>query len=205
MSTTREKLLHTSRELMLQNGYHAVSVDEICVQANVKKGSFYHFFDSKMNLALQTMEDDHQESKSVCDTIFSSLSSPTERSQIFFEYIYRTQADLYRRTGHVCGALPVILGLEMACHDEIRQKSSEIICFYEKYYKTALRDLIDTGDIDRNTNVKNVSSNVSCFLLGKMTIARIHNSLVSLKNLETGISNLIKLDASKQSSYNYFP
>ncbi len=51
---------------MLQNAYHAVSVDEICTRANVKKGSFYHFFDSKMNLALQTMDEEHQESKSVC-------------------------------------------------------------------------------------------------------------------------------------------
>ncbi|MCB1530507.1 MAG: helix-turn-helix transcriptional regulator [Alphaproteobacteria bacterium] len=43
-NTTRETLFHTSRELMLQNGYHAVSVDDICARANVKKGSFYHFF-----------------------------------------------------------------------------------------------------------------------------------------------------------------
>lgn len=74
----------------------------------------------------------------VCDTIFSSVSSPTERFQNFFEYIYETQADLYKRTGHVCGALPVTLRLEMACNDEIRKKSSQIICFYEKYYKTVL-------------------------------------------------------------------
>lgn len=172
---------------MLQNGYHAVSVDEICVQANVKKGSFYHFFDSKMNLALQTMEDDHQESKSVCDTIFSSVSSPIERFQNFFEYIYETQADLYKRTGHVCGALPIILGVEMACNDEIRKKASRIICFYEKYYKTVLGDLINAGDIDGNTDVQSVSSNISCYIIGKATIARIRNSLASLKDLEAGM------------------
>tara|TARA_B100001778_G_scaffold332252_2_gene338159 strand:+ start:856 stop:1149 length:294 start_codon:yes stop_codon:yes gene_type:complete len=83
----------------------------------------------------------------VCDTIFSSVSSPTERFQNFFEYIYETQADLYKRTGHVCGALPVTLRLGMACNDEIRKKSSQIICFYEKYYKTVLGDLINAGDI----------------------------------------------------------
>ena len=179
---------------MLQNGYHAVSVDEICIQANVKKGSFYHFFDSKMNLALQSMDDEHQESKSVCDTIFSSVSSPIERFQNFFEYIYETQADLYRRTGHVCGALPVTLGLEMACHDEIRKKSSQIICFYEKYYKAVLRDLINAGDIDGNIDVKNVSFNISCYIIGRLTIARIRNSLDFLKDFDAGTSNLERFD-----------
>lgn len=168
---------------MLQNGYHAASVDEICTRENVKKGSVYHFFDSKMDCALQTMDEEHQESKSVCDTIFSSASSPTERFQNFFEYIYETQADLYKRTGHVCGVLPVTLGLEMACNDEIRKKSSQIICFYEKYYKTVLGDLINAGDIDGNTDVKNVSFNISCYIIGKVTIARIRNSLELLKDL----------------------
>ena len=71
----------------------------------------------------------------------------------------------------------------MACNDEIRKKSSQIICFYEKYYKTVLGDLINAGDIDGNTDVKNVSFNISCYIIGKVTIARIRNSLELLKDL----------------------
>lgn len=191
MSTTRDKLIDATIELMLRNGYHAVSVDNICSRAGVKKGSFYHFFVSKEVLTLQAMDFSHQESIKVCDSIFSSALSPVERFHKFFDYIYKTQADLHKKFGHVCGALPVILGSEMACHNDIRKKASEIIGFYEKYYKCALTDWVSSGDIRENTNIDNVCSNVSCYIIGKITIARIRNSLDFLQDLDVGTSSLI--------------
>ena len=105
MSTTRGKLISATVELMLKSGYHAVSVDDICTRANVKKGSFYHFFDSKTELTLQAMDYRYQESKIICDDIFSHSFSPEERFRNFFAYIYKIQKDLYGKLGHVCGAL----------------------------------------------------------------------------------------------------
>lgn len=162
MNTTQKHVICAAIELMLKDGYHAVSIDDICARAGAKKGSFYHFFDSKEDLTLQAMDYHFQKSKNVCDDIFSSAFPPEERFQNFFEYIYRTQANLHKKFGHVCGALPVILGSEMACHDDIRKKASEIIGFYEKYYKCALTDWVSSGDIRENTNIDNVCSNVGC-------------------------------------------
>jgi len=197
VSTTRENLIYATIELMLRNGYHAVSVDEICAWANVKKGSFYHFFDSKTNLTLQAMDHHYQESKSVCDGIFFSTFSPIERFQNFFEYIYRTQADLHEKLGHVCGALSVTLGSEMVCHDDIRKKASEIIRSYEKYYECALADLVSSGEIRADTNIENTSSNISCYIIGKVTIARIRNSLDFLKDFNAGVFQIAGMRSSK--------
>lgn len=197
MSATRDKLIYATIELMLKNGYHAVSVDDICSRADVKKGSFYHFFVSKEILTLQAMDYRHQEFKKVCDSIFSSAFSPIERFHNLFNYIYQTQADLYKKLGRVCGALPVTLGSEMACHDDIRKKASEIICFYEKYYKSALIDLMFSGEIRNNSNIENICSNVNCYIIGKVTTARIHNSLDFLQDFSEGISSLVGCDFAK--------
>lgn len=44
---TREKLLDAATALMMAQGYNGTSVDAICAEAGVTKGSFFHYFESK--------------------------------------------------------------------------------------------------------------------------------------------------------------
>lgn len=55
-STARERLLDAAGTLMRHRGYSGLGVAEICAAAEVKKGSFYHFFDSKQDLTLQAID-----------------------------------------------------------------------------------------------------------------------------------------------------
>jgi TetR/AcrR family transcriptional repressor of nem operon len=48
----REKLLDASFVLIRKKGYSATSVDELCAQAGVTKGAFFHHFRSKDALAV---------------------------------------------------------------------------------------------------------------------------------------------------------
>lgn len=70
-SDTRQKLIDTALELMWTNSYGTVSVDDICKAADVKKGSFYHFFPSKVDLSIAAMEQSHHELEETYDKIFS--------------------------------------------------------------------------------------------------------------------------------------
>lgn len=47
----KKKLLDAAMQLMLKQGYSATSVDEICQAAGLTKGSFFHYFQSKEELA----------------------------------------------------------------------------------------------------------------------------------------------------------
>jgi TetR/AcrR family transcriptional repressor of nem operon len=53
---TKDKLIEAALALMLAKGYPATTVDEICASAGVSKGSFYHFFSTKEELALAALE-----------------------------------------------------------------------------------------------------------------------------------------------------
>jgi TetR/AcrR family transcriptional regulator, transcriptional repressor for nem operon len=57
MNSTREKLLDVAYEEIYHNGYYATSVDKILKQANMNKGSMYHFFKSKKELALAVIRE----------------------------------------------------------------------------------------------------------------------------------------------------
>ncbi|MDQ0867515.1 TetR/AcrR family transcriptional regulator [Arthrobacter globiformis] len=53
---TRERILKEALELFHANGYNATGVLDITRAAGVPKGSFYHFFSSKEDLALEAVE-----------------------------------------------------------------------------------------------------------------------------------------------------
>ncbi len=52
----RDDLLEASFGLIRERGYSATSVDELCAQAGVSKGAFFHHFQSKDALAVAALE-----------------------------------------------------------------------------------------------------------------------------------------------------
>ncbi|MEE9230845.1 MAG: helix-turn-helix domain-containing protein, partial [Acidobacteriota bacterium] len=64
MSGAREQLIGSAKQLMAERGFTAVGINEICERAGVKKGSFYYFFPSKRDLAIEAIDShwqDHDE------------------------------------------------------------------------------------------------------------------------------------------------
>ena len=47
---TKQKIYSSARELITQNGYDNVTVDEICQKAGVAKGTFYVHFKAKEDI-----------------------------------------------------------------------------------------------------------------------------------------------------------
>lgn len=47
---TRDKILNVARDLFLDQGFSATSVDKICQKAQITKGGFFHYFKSKEDL-----------------------------------------------------------------------------------------------------------------------------------------------------------
>jgi AcrR family transcriptional regulator len=52
---TRARLLSAAERCFARSGYDATSVAEVCAQAEVSKGAFYHHFDSKQAVFLELL------------------------------------------------------------------------------------------------------------------------------------------------------
>ena len=50
---TKQKLLETAVNLIWENNYESVGIAQICEQAGVTKGAFYHYFQSKQSILLE--------------------------------------------------------------------------------------------------------------------------------------------------------
>jgi AcrR family transcriptional regulator len=52
-SRAKERLIATAARMFIKNGYYATGISEIIEEARVSKGSFYFYFKSKKDLALE--------------------------------------------------------------------------------------------------------------------------------------------------------
>ena len=128
ISATKEKLLKTTLDLIWEHSYGSVSVDDICKRAGVLKGSFYHFFHSKSDLAVATLESYWEQfRRPQLDQIFSPQVPPLERLKKYSDQLYQNQKDRFDKTKRVCGCPINSLGSELSSQDEkVLLKSREI-------------------------------------------------------------------------------
>ena len=55
-TATRARLLEAARDVIRAKGYTATTVDDICAEAKVSKGSFFHHFATKEELGVAAIE-----------------------------------------------------------------------------------------------------------------------------------------------------
>lgn len=182
-SNADERLMTAALDLMWEESYGAVSIDDICSRAAVKKGSFYYFYDSKAALAVAALERMSQAQKLIWDEQFSPTTPPLDRIRARCEFTYKKQVELKAKHGKVLGCPLCSVGSEICNQDEqIRDKIREICTRNMKYWESAIRDaqtegLIAPGDAAAKARC------VFAYYEGLITQARIYNDAELLRNL----------------------
>jgi TetR/AcrR family transcriptional regulator, transcriptional repressor for nem operon len=194
---TRQRLLDTAMDLIWEQSYGAVSVDVICERAGAKKGSFYHFFPSKSDLAALAIDDHWQKLRPDLDRIFSPQVLPLERLARYCDFLYDRQKQKMQQFGRVCGCAFTSLGSELSTQDEkIRLKSQQILESRCKYLTAALRDAIHEGVIpDQDCEAK--ARDLYGCVMGSLLQAKIENNLDIIRHLKSTMFRLIGADENR--------
>ena len=126
-SDAREKILSAAQSLIELRGYSALGVAEICKAADVPKGSFYYFFESKEALALAVIDEHWAEQERAWSRILTGTAEPLTRLRQLFEATEAAQLAGQQSCGTVSGCLFGNLTLEMSNHTEaVRKRLKEI-------------------------------------------------------------------------------
>lgn len=171
-------------ELTWQKGYNAVTVDAICERAGVKKGSFYHFFESKADLAIAAMENAWQtRTRPNLDAMFSASNPPLERLKRYFEGLYQMQLEMSRTQGRALGCPFFSLSMESGGLDpEVWEASRRYLGRKSKYIETAVRDAQAEGLVDVDS-IEEAAQGIRTLLEGALARSRAQGDLEPLRDL----------------------
>lgn len=178
--------------LIWEESYGAVTIDDICRRADVKKGSFYYFFASKSELAIASLERLWEQSwKPRMDSIFSPSLDPLTRLKNYFSSVYERQVDVKAKHGKVLGCPVVSMGSETSTQDaEINAKIRELLSRKRRYYESAIRDAVAEGVIPACVPADKALA-ISSLIEGSICQARIMNDPEVTRSLgDLGLSLL---------------
>jgi TetR/AcrR family transcriptional regulator, transcriptional repressor for nem operon len=191
VSDAKERLMAAVQELIWAGSYGSTTIDHICDKANVKKGSFYYFFESKADLAAVAVEREWEKHRAELDAIFSPTVPPLTRLVNYCKYGYRIQSEIKAKCGCVLGCPLFSLGSEVSTQDDkLRKKVQEILAYKQKYLESAIRDAQAEGLVPQYDAAAKARM-LFAYYQGLQTQARIQNDLDVLRDAIRGTHDLL--------------
>ena len=127
-SDARERIVDSAMQLIHARSAGAVGVQEICARAGVKKGSFYHFFDSKQDLIVAALEAHWLMAKrEVWAPALDTKRAPLARIDALVAAIHAQARKMVRQTGQFYGCGMGNLAAEVSTQDEAVRAAVERI------------------------------------------------------------------------------
>lgn len=187
---SRGRLLAVASDLIWTQSYYGTSVDEICAKCEIKKGSFYHHFESKELLVIEALEASWIQYKGFLDQVFSASLTPVERIIAFSEGSLKHQEHTFATHGKVLGCPLYTLGTEIGTQEPtLRAKIDEHLQLMERYFRETLAEAEREGLI-QFPDLHELSMQMLSYCEGSMTLARIRNDLAPIKRLRDGLLRL---------------
>jgi TetR/AcrR family transcriptional repressor of nem operon len=198
ISDADQRLMQAALDLIWEESYGSVTIDQICQRADVKKGSFYYFYKSKADLAVAALGKLWNETwQPFLDRCFSSSVDPLARITSYLESIYGMQMDAKAKTGRVLGCPVCSVGSEVSTQEvDVTAVVRTMMSKKRKYYESAIRDAVAQGSIDP-CDPAEVSIALQALLEGLITQARIMNDPEVLKRLPAMALGLLRVKPSK--------
>lgn len=111
---TRDRILTAARRLFHVNGYTAVGVADICREASVVKGSFYHFFPSKAELLAEVLRGNWVAVAAAINNLERAGLPGRARLERFLGMIVGTATRMHNEHGVIFGCNIGVVATELA-------------------------------------------------------------------------------------------
>ncbi|TQV86270.1 TetR/AcrR family transcriptional regulator [Exilibacterium tricleocarpae] len=195
LTDTREKLLETAITLIWQSSYSDVGVAEICKQAGVTKGSFYHYFETKADLFYAACQHDWEITKKELDTLFSPSYTALEQLENLISFIIEKEERNAVECMPVTGCPIFTAGAQCGCDDQkVRQAALEMSENALTYNTALIRNLKAEGVLNGDPQPRQVGRLLHQYIEGLLVFGRVYRSLDMVKeDLREGLYRLVDL------------
>ncbi len=175
---TRERIIEVAKQRFHSRSYADVGIKEICDAAEIQKGSFYHFFPSKRDLALTVIEEFAADwASGFIAEAFDPALPPMERFDYLVDaaYFWQKSSQSKDADGRMPGCLFGNLALEISTKDDVlRARLSAFFRLARDRFREALEEAIERGDITP-LDTTNTAEAMLAYLEGVILLAKTQN------------------------------
>lgn len=183
---TRDRIVQTAIELFHARSFEAVGVAEICAAAEINKGSFYHFFESKEALVLAVIDAIWVNGEAMFRGVLidDADTAPLDRIVGFFEGIEQKTRAMTLSSGRFPGCPIGNLVAEMSTQSEaVRERLAEVYEGWADIFAVPLRQAVKAGDLPADTNVKTTAHSMVVLLQGLSLTTKAHGDGRKMKRI----------------------
>ncbi|MEM7205120.1 MAG: TetR/AcrR family transcriptional regulator [Planctomycetota bacterium] len=194
ISTTRERILNTAAELWHARSYDGVGVAEVCAEAGVQKGSFFHFFRSKEDLLLAVLDLRREQMREhMLEPAFRADVPPLQRIQRYFDLMGQ-HADAAIAAGGMRGCPFGNLASELATRsDAVRERVAAVFDETRATLRKTLREAAKAGDLPMDSDVSAMAAALVTYMQGLAVIGKTYNDPRLLRRLGAQAFSLLGL------------
>jgi TetR/AcrR family transcriptional repressor of nem operon len=178
----RSRLLSVGRAVVHDRGFNGSGVQDITAAADVPKGSFYNYFDSKESFATEIIED-YWESieRRHGPILYDARLKPLVRIDRYFGALSQD----HREHGFTLGCLIGNLLLELANgSEETRGKLIDVLDRWEKAVAACLREAQDRDELDSTMDPKQLAAIMIEAYEGAVMRAKVEQNGNAFKRFE---------------------
>lgn len=191
----KEAILEKGMEVMWINGYNGTSVKDIVDAASIPKGSFYFYFDSKEDFALNALRYYLEFTEKLAEPIMNNPElSPYQKLRQLFKIRVDAAFNLFECTecNFQGGCFMSNLGQEMSdTNERIREAVNMAIEEFKKPIIALLTAAQELGEINKNISLEKFMSFLESTMQGAMMTVKASRQPQALHDAEHFLFDVI--------------
>lgn len=173
---TRNRILSAARALLHRGGYSAIGVAEICREAGVVKGSFYHFFPSKADLLSEVLRSNWRGANEALESLRQSPAPGRDRIEQFFQMIVANAQRMHRDEGVIYGCNIGVLASELGPSlTEVEAELRDIFTQWKGHFAALVVAGQEDGSISTGCDAEAVAAALLASIQGMSVLGRTLN------------------------------
>ncbi|GAA6493132.1 MAG TPA: TetR/AcrR family transcriptional regulator [Candidatus Bariatricus faecipullorum] len=162
---TKDRIFHAAKTILQRQGYDQLSIKNICEEAGVSNGSFYHHFKTKDDLLSYYIEEQPSINPDLLD-----MPENAEEAKIAIIHVYLNYAEYCRELG-VDFISNYYTPKNQALNPDIRTERPYPILTVENYLKKA----IDAGIVSPKLPLADICTDIRMLVIGNVFEWCVHH------------------------------
>ena len=171
-SNAKDLIIENAYAIILDRGYPAATVDEICRIAGVSKGSFFHYFKTKEALGLEVLEWYYKRAMQLVGTgTFALETDPVKRIYLFLDHLNAVSYELWSK-GCLLGSFASYLA---ATGEQIANQVSKLFNNLVLNLAPLFEPVLDRLENEDRPTAPELAEQLLQIIEGSIVMARAYN------------------------------